>query len=184
MGSSMMDTGPFLPKMERRMAALFLLALLLIAWQALRTKPVGQPPYESVMKRGEWLLPVAVPSWSPPAALPEDPRERLGFLEKRALSWPVEEELEEKDSDCKIFARFSSQHWSVRSASPARVRSWLERPETEGSWRRLRFPVRSFLDDDDGDGDPLDDGELREAGLGADVEVFCGEAARTDGGIR
>lgn len=156
------------------MAALFLLALILIAWQALRTKPVGQPPYESALKRGEWLLPVAVPSWSPPPALPEDPRERLGFLEKRALSWPVEE----KDSDCKVFARFSSQHWSVRSASPARVRSWLERPETAGSPLRLRFPVQAFLDDDNGDGDPLDAGELRQAGPGAEVEVFCGGALR------
>lgn len=155
------------------MAALFLLALILIAWQALRIQPVEQPRFESAMKKGERLLPAAVPSWSPVPDLPENPRERLDFLERRSLSWPGEEAPEESGSGCRVFTRFSSQHWSVRTASPVRVRRWLERPGAESSWRRLRFPTQSFLDDDDGDGDPLDPGELRAAGPGAQTEVIC-----------
>lgn len=166
------------------MAALFLLALVLVAWQALHIKPVGQPSFESVTKRGERLSPTAVPSWIQPLRLPEDHYARLAFLEERALSWPGVAGTEETDEDCKVFVRFSSQHWSVRRASSARVRSWLESPEAGGTRQPLRFPVQSFLDDDDGDGDPLDDGELRRAVPGADVEVFCRKPARTAGSRR
>jgi hypothetical protein len=178
-----METDPSLPRMERRMAALFLLALILIAWQALRTKPVEQPPFESATKKGERLLPTAVASWHSQPDLSEDPQERLQYLEKQALSWPGTAATEDA-TECKIFVRFSSQHWSVRPASSARMRRWLEHPKTEGPRRPLRLPVQSFLDDDDGDGDPLDDGELRWGGPGADVEVFCRKSAQTAGGLR
>jgi hypothetical protein len=163
--------------MERRMAVLFLLALALITFQALWMKPVWPPSYEYGTKPGEQILPVAVPSWSPPPPLSQNLSERLVFLDERSLIWPDSGEREE----CRVFVRLSSQHWAERPASPARVQHWLGRNEEGGAGKSrqfLHFPVASFLDDDDGDGDPLDNGELREAGPGAEVEVFCGEAAR------
>ena len=60
------------------MAALFLLALVLIVWQALSTEPAGQPAFEVATKAGERLSPVAVPSWRPPLQLPGEIPERLG----------------------------------------------------------------------------------------------------------
>jgi hypothetical protein len=169
--------------MDRRMAALFLLALVLIVWQALSTEPAGQPAFEVATKAGERLSPVAVPSWRPPLQLPGEIPERLALLEERSLSWPGAGETA-GEPGCRVFLRVSSQHWAFRPASETRLQRWLGREAREPGkpWQLLHLPVESFLDDDDGDGDPLDDGELLETGPGAEVEAFCGEAARTSGG--
>jgi hypothetical protein len=140
-----------------------------------------------VTKGGEQLAPVGVPSWRPLPDLPQNVPERLPFLEGRALAWPAlkANAKEDEDPDCKAFLRISSQHWVGRLVPSARVQRWLGRPAAEGPgkpWRRLYLPVAAFLDDDDGDGDPLDDGELREAGPGAEVEIFCGKVVHTPGG--
>lgn len=145
-------------KMERRMAVLFLLALALIVWQALRTKPVEQPAFEIATNSGERLSPLAVPSWRPPLDPPADLSRRLAFLEEHAVQWPGME----KGSDCRLFLRISSRHWAARPVSGM-----------AGPWQLLHLPSGDFLDDDDGDGDPLDSGELRESGPGAEAEVFC-----------
>jgi hypothetical protein len=171
--------------MERRMAALFVVALALIAWQALRTEPVLPPDFEISTKEGEQLGPPAVPSWR---SLPELPRalaERVTLLEQRALAWPLRAAAQDAPDivpDCKLFVRISGHHWAERPASSPSILRWLGRPDEPAripAWRQLHFPVAAFLDDDDGDGDPLDDGELREVGPGAEIEAFCGgEAAR------
>ncbi len=153
------------------MAALFLLALALIVWQALRTEPVPQPAFEIATKAGERLAPVAVPSWRPPLDLPSKPPERLALLEDRSLDW---QGRMEGASDCKVFVRLSSVHWVQRPASRSQVQHWLG-GEPRGPWQLRYLPAASFLDDADADGDPLDGGELRVAGPGAEVEVFCGE---------
>jgi hypothetical protein len=171
-------------KMERRMAALFLLALALIAWQALRTKPLGPPALEIVTKKGEQLLPVGVPSWSPPPHLSSELPERLAFLKEHSVLWPGVGDAKDLFG-CQVFVRLSSQHWCRRSASSVQVQRWLGARSAGGAakaWQLLYFPAASFLDDDDGDGDPLDAGELRETGPGAEVEVFCGSAAPRVGG--
>jgi hypothetical protein len=175
--------------MERRMAALFLLALALIAWQALRTDPVRFPGYRVATKADERLMPVAVPSWLPPPDLPgELPGElpqRLAFLDDHALLWTVGEGGgEPRDpgdpgvAECRVFVRFSSQHWMERQVSAARLARWRQPENGENGalrpWQRLYFSAGSLLDDDDGDGDPVDDGELRAAGPGAEAEAFCG----------
>src|SRR5262245_23027348 len=170
-------------KMDRRMAVLFLLALALIAWQALRTKPVLPPDFEIATQQGEQLWPPAVPSWRALPELPQDLHQRLARLESRALAWPLPAaaaNLPGVVADCKLFVRISGHHWAERPASPPRLQRWLGRPGKPApvlAWRQLHLPVAAFLDDDDGDGDCLDDGELREAGPGAEVEAFCGEAA-------
>lgn len=149
-------------KMERRMAALFLLALILIAWQAMRTEPALQPAFEIATRMGEQLAPLAVPSWRPAPELPADLSARRAFLASRSVPWP----LPATPAACRAFIRISSQHWAWRPFS---------RPggAPVSPWQRLVLPVAAFLDDDDGNGDPLDDGELRESGPGAEVEVFC-----------
>lgn len=150
------------------MAALFLLALILILWQALRIKPATQPGFEIATKGGEQIAPVAVPSWRPPPNLPEDLSGRHSRLADRSVRWLAAGEQDAGTSECEIFVRLSSQHWARRTVSRARLGGASE------PWQLLYFPVHSFLDDDDGDGDPLDDGELQQAGPGAEVEVFCG----------
>jgi len=78
-------------------------------------------------------------------------------------------------AECRVFVRFSSQHWMERQVSAARLVRWRQPGDSaQRPWQRLYFPVGSFLDDDDGDGDPVDDGELRAAGPGAEAEAFCG----------
>lgn len=162
------------------MAALFLLALALIAWQALRTDPVRFPAYQVATRADERLLPVAVPSWLAPPDLPGellgDLPQRLAFLDDRALLWTVGEGGGEPGTaECRVFVRFSSQHWVERQVSAARLARWRQPTNgTQKPWQRLYFSVGSFLDDDDGDGDPVDDGELRAAGPGAEAEAFCG----------
>jgi hypothetical protein len=174
--------------MERRMAALFLLALGLIVWQALRTKPVLPPAFEFATKTGEQISPLAVPSWREAPALPGDLSARLAFLQDHAIDWPGVVHARLREAECRVFVRISAQHWAVRPASPALLQRWLgSREEVAVPWRLSHLAAAAFLDDDDGDGDPLDAGELTpagpEAGGGAEVEAFCGAAARTAGGL-
>lgn len=164
------------------MAVLFLLALGLIAWQALRTEPVLHPAYEIATKAGEQIAPMAVPSWRPAPDLPTETSERLTYLKDHSVAWPGaphplspspggregEGEGMGLRGPCQLFLRLSAHHWATRPAPPDLAQS-ATRP-----WRLLHLPAQAFLDDDDGDGDPLDAGELREAGPGAEAEVFCG----------
>jgi hypothetical protein len=149
--------------MERRMAVLFLLALGLITWQALRTEPVLHPAYEFATEAGEQLAPMAVPSWRPAPVLPTEISKRLAYLQDHSVSWPGAEETPEPE--CRLFLRLSAHHWATRPAPPN---------DAGQPWRLLHLPAQAFVDDDDGDGDPLDAGELRETGPGAKAEVFCG----------
>lgn len=160
--------------LEPRMAVLFALALALIVWQALRTKPALQPPFEIATEVGERLAPVAVPSWRSPIALPVAPAERLALLTDRAVDWPAETAPEApQQGRCRLFVRISSQHWALRAASREQLRAWVQGDLPGGPWWQLHLPAVSFADDDDGDGDLLDAGELAVAGPGAEVEVFC-----------
>jgi hypothetical protein len=145
--------------MERRMAALFVLALALIFWQARRTESVPPVSFSMVTEPGEQVLPFAVPSWREGPAIPEDRDERLRFLEAKAITASTASD----PSPCRLFLRISAHHWLQHPAS---------RPAPgEGSVWFL--PPEALLDDDDGDGDFLDPGELTPDGPGAEAEVFC-----------
>lgn len=150
-------------RMNRRMAALFLLALFLICGQALRTRPAQQPAFEVATLAGEQLTPFAVPSWRRPTDPPPELAQRQAFLDERAIIWPGTATREAPGGRCQAYLRASSQHW-VRFTPP---------PGPREPWRRFYLPAAAFLDDDNGDGDPLDAGELRQEGPGAEIEVFC-----------
>src|SRR5688572_6544208 len=124
--------------MERRMAALFLLALILILWQALRIRPATQPGFEIATKGGEQIAPVAVPSWRSAPNLPEDPSGRLSRLSDRSLRWPAAGEQDAGTPECEVFVRLSSQHWARRTASRGELGGASE------PWQRFYLPVASF----------------------------------------
>ena len=56
--------------MQRRMAALFLLALGLLVWQASRIKPLNPPPLSLAWTGGEQAFPIASPFWGEAIELP------------------------------------------------------------------------------------------------------------------
>jgi hypothetical protein len=95
-----------LDTIERRMAALFLLLMTLIVWQAVRTHPLQSPSVVSIVEQGEQVFPVAVPPDGAPS-LPADPAGRLAFLKENAVegfaAFPADA--------CEGFVRISSHHW-------------------------------------------------------------------------
>ena len=79
-----------------------------------------------------------------------------------------------------MFLRVSAYHWFESPLSADRLRALtLDRPgrPAPGGSRVWSLPPAALLDDDDGDGDVLDRGELAPEGPGAEAEVFCGSAA-------
>lgn len=142
------------------MAALFLLALGLIFWQARSTEPLPPVSFSMVNEPGEQMLPLAVPSWREVPTLPENKEERLRLLEARSLGATGSPGA----PSCRLFLRVSAHHWLQRplpGPAPAEGKRWF-------------LPPESLLDDDDGDGDLLDPGELTSDAAGAEAEVFCG----------
>jgi hypothetical protein len=155
--------------MQRRMAALFLLAIGLLAWQAPRTRPTLLPPSVTVTGEGEQLFPLAVPDGEP-LTLPADTAGRRAFLAEHAVAWDLGPQPPARGAGaCQLYLRVSAQHWVVRPLDrPALLR--LAGTATPGAFRLL---PADFLDDDDGDGDSMDAGELHRGGAGADAEVDC-----------
>jgi hypothetical protein len=159
---------PFL-SMERRMAALFLLALALIAWQAARTKPLRMAPLSLAWTGGEQVFPIAAPSWSEPVDLPAGSLERYRVLYEHSALWPGVA----AGGGCEIFIRTAASVWVRRGFDPERLASPGVLPGGPAGRETLRYAAQDFLDDDDGDGDVLDAGELTRSGSGAEVDAFC-----------
>ena len=139
------------------MAALFLLALALIVWQGMRTKPLRLPPLAAAWKGGEQVFPIAAPSWGEPIVPPAELPARYRALQKQSVPWPGVA----ASGKCEIFIRTSSTVW---------LRRGFDHGVSRGT---LYYAAKDFLDDDDGDGDTLDVGELTRSGPGAEVDVFC-----------
>jgi hypothetical protein len=151
--------------MERRMAFCFVLALALVAWQAWRTRPLAPAGFIRVNEAGDQLLPVGVPSWEPAPAVPAERDEHRRFVEEHSLRDAGEGAFASRPADpCRLHLRISSHHWLQRSVPPGF-------PAPAGTWF---FSPEALFSDADSDGDPLDPGELRTAGPGAEAEVFCG----------
>jgi hypothetical protein len=145
---------------ERRMAALFVLALGLILWQAPRTRPLQPPRFVSVLEPGEQVFPVAVPP-DPPLRLPGEPAARLAFLKEHSVqglsTFPADA--------CEGFLRVSAQHW-LRLPVPA---ASLPGPARAGSYHLASAGGLDRL----AAGDWKDAGPLLPDGPGPEVEVFC-----------
>lgn len=181
--------------MQRRMAALFLLAVGLIAWQAPLTRPTEPPPSVQVTAPGEQLYPIAVPDADPiplPArfleALPEAARPA-----RPAVNWAPEERPESpsgpQPGSCDLLLRVSRYHWARRSLSAGQLSALAREAgsrtgEWEGAKRTYHIAARDFADDDDGDGDPLDAGELVSGPAGAEVETECRAFSTAGGPVR
>lgn len=162
------------------MAALFLLALALIAWQAPLTRPVPMAPLSLAWTGGEQAFPIAAPLWGTPAdfsavsagsAGSAEPAARYWMLRRHSALWPRAAE----GGRCEVFFRTASSVWVRRGLDPR----LLPGPEIisesgrRGGREALYFAAQDFLDDDDGNGDVLDPGELTRSGSGAEAEVFC-----------
>jgi hypothetical protein len=160
--------APFLA-MERRMAELFLLALGLIAGQAVRTKPLRLPPLSLAWTGGEQVFPIAAPSWGKPVELPAGSLARYRVLHEHSALWPGVAAGE----TCEMFIRTASSVWVRRNVDPRLLPGPSVVPAGTAERDALRYAAQDFLDDDDGDGDVLDAGELTRSGSGAEVDVFC-----------
>ena len=146
------------------MAALFVLALALIGWQAARIQPLGPSPLAVAWTGGEQVLPIAAPLWGEPLVLPAAIPARYQLLLENSSLWPGIPDSQE----CEAFIRTSASVWVRRGLAPR----LLPGPAAMDQGM-LRYSAQDFLDDDDGDGDALDAGELTRSGPGAEVQVFC-----------
>ena len=144
------------------MAALFVLALGLIAWQAPRTRPLQVPQFASVLEPGDQVFPVAVPPDAPPP-LPGEAADRFTFLADRSVAGFAAAPA----GACDGFVRVSAQHWVrlpvSRSASLPVQSGVYHLAAPAGAAEILRLAG----------GDPLGAGDLLAAGPGPEVEVFC-----------
>lgn len=140
---------------ERRMAALFLLLMSLVLWQAVRTHPLHLAPFVSALEAGEQVFPVAVPPEAP-LRPPAAPAERLAFLKEHAVEgfggFPADA--------CEAFVRMSAHHWLRLPVARERL------PPQPAQPSRLHLADTGWLTRG---GLP----ELRASGPGAEVEVFC-----------
>ncbi len=125
---------------------------------------------------GEQAFPIAAPSWGDPVVLPAESSARYRILRQHSSLWPGVA----ASGKCEAFIRTSASIWVRRGLDP----SLLPGPATVAPAMdrdTLRFSARDFLDDDDGNGDPLDAGELTRSGPGAEVRVFCPPPVDRDG---
>ena len=131
------------------MAALFVVALGLIAWQAPRTRPLQVPPFTSALRPGDQVFPVAVPP-DAPLQLPSAPAARLAFLKEHAVEgfapFPADA--------CEGFIRMSAHHWL--------------RTPVEGGSKGGHFLMHRTAT-----GDPFAAGAPGADGPAPEVEVFC-----------
>jgi len=148
-----------LDSIERRMAALFLLLMTLIVWQALRTHPLQSPAMSLIVEPGEQVFPAAVPPESAPL-LPAAPADRLAFLKEHAVegfaAFPADA--------CEGFVRISAHHW---------LRLPVARETAREHGAGVLYLVGTGWLTSGGESDPLAKAELRSSGPGAEVEVFC-----------
>lgn len=148
------------------MAVLFVVALLLIVWQARRTKPLSPPGFPLLEDPRAQVFPIGVPSWRAALAVPANPAERFQYLEGNS----VHAAEPGPASACRLFLRVSAHHWYERPVSLEMLSPGHPAPGGTAVWF---LPPLALLDDDDGDGDPLDRGELTPDRAGAAAEVFC-----------
>jgi hypothetical protein len=160
---------------ERRMAVLFVVVVGLLLWQATGLERLRPPPLRIAAEAGTQVYPVAVPPRDPEPLAPKGDARRSA-LERRSVIWPGFTAESFAGSPCQLFVPLSPHHWVRRPVAVAE----------HGDRARLTVSPRDLLDDDDGDGDLLDPGELTPSPNGADgadaallvAEIHCQEIAR------
>ena len=158
------------------MTLLFLGALVLVAGQALRIPPLQPLPFVRAWRAGEQVLPVAVPPGEAPVAtdLARSPLERL---RERAVEWnpgPRQPGL-----PCEIVLRISRHLWARLAVRRERLAELLgtEPPAATGRPVIVSVSARDLFEDRDGDGDPLDPGDLRPTASGVEARLYCAAGA-------
>jgi hypothetical protein len=177
--------------MQGRMAALFLLAVGLIAWQAPLTRPTVPASTVRATRPGEQLYPIAVPDAAPiplPARFTEAVPEAAAPA-RPAVAWtpgagPAAAAATPPPGTCDLLLRVSRYHWARRAMAPGELSRLAGAAAGSKPRQTYRLAARDFADDDDGDGDPIDPGELRPDPPGAEAEVFCSPLPAPTGGAR
>ena len=158
------------------MTLLFLGTLVLVTGQALRVPPLQPLPFVRAWRPGEQVLPVAVPAGEAPIAadLARSPLERL---RERAVEWNPG--LRQPTLPCEVFLRISRHHWARLAVSHGRLAELLgaEPPDTTDQPVIASVSARDLFEDRDGDGDPLDPGDLRATASGVEVRLYCATGA-------
>jgi hypothetical protein len=161
------------------MTLLFFGALALVAGQAIRIPPLQPPPFHVAWRTGTQILPLAVPPGEAPITALR-PASHLELLRDRAVEWSPSGAS--GGLPCEIFVRVSRHHWARIGASRPRLAKLLgeELPAAFTGPAVVHITPGDLLEDRDGDGDPLDAGELRATGPGAETELFCAADGRAE----
>jgi hypothetical protein len=159
-------------KLSRRMTLLFLGALVLTAGQALRIPPIQPLPFVHAWRAGEQVLPVAVPAGDAPVPVILA-RSSVERLRERSIEWNLSPP--QAGLPCEIFLHISRHHWARLAVSRERLAELLgaEPPSDTGRSVILGVSSRDLFEDCDGDGDPLDPGDLRPLPAGVEVRLYC-----------
>ncbi len=157
------------------MAVLFVLAIGLIVWRASRVEPLSWPAYQQATRTGEQLFPIAVPADAARQTL-HPPASRADLLRQISVA-----RADDPAAACDLYARFSFSHWRRWPMSLAALAELGIPALSPGESARARITATDLVDDDDGDGRPLDAGEIHAApeGVvlkGVEVEIYCRDA--------
>jgi hypothetical protein len=159
-----------------RLLALTLAVSALLGLGLARTRPTGTEPSYRAWSGGEQLLPPAVPSHPIAPPLPNPLEDPQGFAE-----WILPRSLEVRgvSAEYTAWVRISTAHGELRRVDAETLEAWapgggLAAALGTGTWIERSWPVADLLDDDDGDGDGMDAGELSPAGEGVPLWIGRG----------
>jgi len=158
-----------------RTLAIIALVIVSLAGGAWRATGVSPQPYDPPWASGDQLVPLSVPLMREGDFMASAPG-LAARLQVKSVNWGAPR----LEHEYVVYVRISRQHWSRLFISSQDLElltdTAQEASELRGaSPREFRFSVADLLDDDDGDGDPLDAGELLQGGSGLQVLVLRNE---------
>lgn len=166
-----------------RVLGLVSLIVGILVWGAGRIATRPPVAYPLAWMSGEQILPVSLPRIRIGAtSIPEDPGERSAWLSSHSVDWNERE----PDLPWRIYVLASRFHAAVLYASDAEIDRLtdgslgLERLPA-GEWLEARIEPAALANDRDGDGDPLDAGEVTSESDGVSVFIIRTASPSTSG---